>query len=356
MPDKTSAELPLPDFYDAGHATQWSYEPDAARLAGAAPAWRDRHGVTPAARDERRVHLVLIDVQRDFCFPEGALYVGGRSGRGAMEDNDRIARFLYRNLARITEVNCTLDTHFPHQIFFPAFWIDETGAPPAANREVSADDVRTGRLTPNPALAPAFAGGDAAWLRAYALHYCERLEAAGRYRLFLWPPHCLLGGLGHTLAGVIQEARLFHSFARTARAWIETKGATPLTEYYSALGPEVDRTHDQASLAAPDTGFLDTLRSADRVIVAGQAASHCVKSTIEDLLERLDRRLAGKVYILRDCMSAVALPDPDRAGEFLFDFTAEAEAALERFADAGMHVVTSDTPMATWPDWHAGHP
>jgi nicotinamidase-related amidase len=347
-----AAELPLPDFYDAAHATLRNYEPDAAAVADAAAEWRARHGIRASSGDERHVQLVLIDLQRDFCFPEGALYVGGRSGRGAIEDNDRTARFIYRNLARITEVSCTLDTHFPHQIFFPAFWLDDTGRPPRPNREVSADDVRSGRLVPNPALAATFAGGDEAWLRAYALHYCEQLEAAGRYRLFLWPPHCLIGGVGHTLAGVIQEARLFHAYARNARAWIETKGATPLTEYYSALAPEVDRTHDDAPLAPPASGFLDALLRADRVIVAGQAASHCVKSTIEDLLERIEPELAAKVYILRDCMSSVALPDPERPGEFLFDFTPQAEAALERFAAAGMHVVASSVPLDAWPDWH----
>lgn len=353
MTRDTAAELPVPDFYDPAHAAQWSFEPDAAYLGRRAAEWRERHRIAPAAHDRRHIHLVLIDLQKDFCFPEGALYVGGRSGRGALEDSDRTARFIYRNLARITEVSCTMDTHYPQQIFFPAFWLDESGEQPAANREVTADDVRSGRLTPNPALAASFAGGDADWLRAYALHYCERLEEAGRYRLFLWPPHCLIGGAGHTLAGVVQEARLFHSYVRVARAWIETKGATPLTEYYSALGPEVERTHDDTRLAPPETPFLETLRASDRVIVAGQAASHCVKSTIEDLLERLDPRLVSKVYILRDCMSSVVVPDPERADDFLFDFTPQAEAALERFAAAGMHVVASDTAMDAWPDWEA---
>lgn len=50
------------------------------------------------------VHLLLVDCQKDFCLPEGNLYVGGRSGRGAIEDNRRIAEFIYRNLARITNL------------------------------------------------------------------------------------------------------------------------------------------------------------------------------------------------------------------------------------------------------------
>ena len=88
------------------------------------------------------------------------------------------------------------------------------------------------------------------------------------------------------------------------------------------------------------------------MIIAGEAASHCVRSTIDDLLQSiraLDERLCRKVYILADCMSAVAVPDG--RGGFLADFTPQAEAALQAFADAGMHVVRSIDPIDSWPDF-----
>ena len=65
---------------------------------------RRQHALRPAASDERRVHLLLIDVQKDFCFPEGSLYVAGRSGTGAVDDARRIAEFVYRNLGALTDV------------------------------------------------------------------------------------------------------------------------------------------------------------------------------------------------------------------------------------------------------------
>jgi hypothetical protein len=49
-------------------------------------------------------------------------------------------------------------------------------------------------------------------------------------------------------------------------------------------------------------------------------------------------------------MSSVAVPDPGRPGQLLFDFTPQAEQALARFASAGMHVVRSTTPLSSWPD------
>ncbi|HEY8485576.1 MAG TPA: hypothetical protein VIL13_13260 [Longimicrobiales bacterium] len=344
----TPAELPLPPFYNPENASRWDYEPDHQALLEAAIRWRAEHGIQPAALDRIRIHLLLIDLQKDFCFPEGALYVGGRSGRGAIEDNDRIARFIYRNLGIITGITCTLDTHFPYQIFFPAFWLGPDGAPPRPHQEVTVEDIREGRLRPNPALADWLASGDYSWLLRQVEFYCEELARAGKYRLYLWPPHVILGSAGHTLAGVIQEARMFHAYARVAKDWTEVKGTNPLTEYYSALGPEVSKTWDGKVLEEPNPQFLERLLASDAVIIAGQAASHCVRSTIEDLLTRVEPRLARKVYILEDCMSPVAVPDPERPGSFLFDFTPQAEEALARFAEAGMHVVKSTEPIESW--------
>lgn len=345
-------ELPVPSFYDPRNARSWSYRPDAQLLFEEAGRWRARHALPAAGTDRRKVHLLLIDVQKDFCFPEGTLYVGGRSGTGAMDDNDRIARFVYRSLARLTELTCTLDTHFPFQIFFPSFWLDRDGAPLTPHREVTTEAVRSGQVRPNPAVASWVADGDLDWLRRQVEFYCAELERAGKYTLYLWPPHCLLGGDGHLLSGVVQEARLFHSFARGSRGAVEIKGGHPLTENYSVLAPEVLRRHDGGALAERNPRFLQTLLAADALLVAGQAASHCVKSTIEDLLAEIrarDEALARRVYVLRDCMSSVAVPDPARPGRFRFDFTPQAEAALDRFAAAGMHLVSSAEPMESWP-------
>jgi nicotinamidase-related amidase len=344
-------DLPVPDFYRTEHAGHWSYRPDSQALLGRAAAWRRRHDLRPSAADHSKIHLLLVDLQKDFCFPEGTLYVGGRSGRGAIDDNDRVARFIYRNLGVISEITCTMDTHVPYQIFSPAFWLDAEDRPPAPHREVTLEDVQSGRVRPNPAVATWLGAGDSRWLQRQVEYYCRELEKAGKYTLYLWPPHCLLGSEGYSLAGVIQEVRLFHAFARLSQAAIEVKGATPLTEYYSVIGPEVLTCFDGTPLAEKNADFVRILFQADAVLIAGQAASHCVKSTIEDLLEHPGGYPAHKVYLLGDCMSAVAVPDPSRPGEFLFDFTPQAEAALERFRAAGMHVVSSTTPMAEWPDF-----
>ncbi len=348
------ALLPLPagtgpnsDPYRSG---EWSYNPDPNQVAIAAAEWRSRHNLTPATGDEARRVLLLVDEQRDFCLREGALYVGGRSGRGAIEDTDRVVRFIYRNLGNLTEIASSLDSHTPQQIFFSSFWVDASGKQLDAYREVLASEVEAGKAVPSPALAGWFGDGTAKWLRRQALDYCRRLETTGKYRLYLWPPHCFLGSEGHGLVGAVQEARLFFSYARGAETPILIKGTNPLTEYYSVLAPEVLVRHDGEELGRRNETLIERLLEADAIIVAGQAASHCVRHTVDDLLAEMQSRYvpASRLHVLADCMSAVAVPDPATPGEFLADFTPEVEASVKRWQEAGVHIGHSGDDASDW--------
>ena len=77
-------ELPLPVFYDHKSAEKWGHRPKEELLFVAAEDWRKALDIRPAGADKTNVHLLLIDVQNDFCHPQGALFVAGRSGRGVM--------------------------------------------------------------------------------------------------------------------------------------------------------------------------------------------------------------------------------------------------------------------------------
>ena len=155
--------------------------------------WASRHGIRPAAGDEKRTALLLVDVQNTFCLPEFELFVGGRSGRGAVEDCARIAAFLYRNLDRITQVVVTLDTHTAAQIFHPLFWVGREGAHPAPHTVITLADVESGRWRVNPELAPAVAPHAGFDVEAWALHYARRLAEGGKYPLVVWPYHSMVG-------------------------------------------------------------------------------------------------------------------------------------------------------------------
>lgn len=343
--------LPLPKHYDPANAGVWSYRPNEMDLFGTAHLWAKVHGVRPSGSDKTKIMLLLIDVQKDFAMKEGTLYVGGRTGMGAIDDSRRIAEFIYRNMGLITDITVTMDTHFPFQIFFSTFWIDKDGAHPAPFQEIATDDIKSGKLRPNPAVAWWLCEGNYGWLMRQVIFYTTELEKAGKYKLYLWPPHTLLGGDGHALVGVIQEARLFHALARGSQAAVEIKGGNPLTENYSVLRPEVLMRWDGEPLAQKNAGFIEKLMKEDAVVIAGQAASHCVKSSIDDLLDEIvaaNPKLAKKVYVMTDAMSAVTVPDGK--GGFIADFTAAADDAFKRFAAAGMNLVTSTQPIDTWPD------
>ncbi len=342
-----------PSFYNASNASNWAYRPDQRAVFLEAQETIKREKIRPHNTDKKKVHLLMIDVQKDFCLPEGTLYVGGRSGTGAIDDSRRLAEFIYREVKNITETTVTLDTHFSHQIFFPSFWVETaTGSAPLPHTEITTEEIRKGKFAPHPAMAWLFKqfGGQYAWLQKQVLYYCQELEKAGKYKLYLWPEHCIIGSDGHALVGVVHEARMFHSYVRSAWSNAEVKGGNPLTENYSILSPEVTTTWQGGALAQKNSNFVKTLLDADRVIIAGQASSHCVASSTDDLLHEInaqDPELAKKVYVVTDLMSAVTVPDGK--GGFYLDCTSQAEMAFARWEKAGMKLVTSTVSMADWP-------
>ena len=85
-------DLPMPVFYDHKCAERWGYHPNETILGTAAHDWRKSMDIKPSAADKTNVHLLLIDVQKDFCHPEGALFVAGRHSATIDNEADLLAR------------------------------------------------------------------------------------------------------------------------------------------------------------------------------------------------------------------------------------------------------------------------
>jgi len=300
----------FPEFYDPEQVGTLFY-PNMSQIAAAA----ETAGLPPASHDSHLVHLVIIDMQIDFCHPEGSLFVPG-----APDDVRRLTEFIFTHAPHISKITCTLDSHFPFQIFHPSWWVDAEGNRPAPFTIITAEDVDKDIWRPG-------------IMREYSLNYVRELEEKGQKQLTIWPYHVLVGSPGNALDPSLWSAIMWHALARrTQPSWIP-KGMVPQTEHYSAVQPELPvRTHPQGG---KNKTFLESVAKADVVLVAGEAESHCVVETLEDIVaefgaqeEQLDR-----FYVLQDCMSPVEHPD--------VDFHALTLKQFAEMAERGMHFIDS---------------
>lgn len=319
--------MSLPSFFDPARVAELYLERAAMVAEEAAKA-----GSRPVLPGAPRVAVFGIDCQVGFCLPGASLYVPG-----AEADMARATAWILRNLERITTLVFSLDTHAAHQIFHPSWWVDEAGQHPAPFTPITRADVEAGRWRP-----VREAGASLAYVRA--------LEEGGRYVLTIWPYHCLLGGLSHALVPALAEAALYHALVRGQPTRFELKGQAPATESYSVFGPEVTETGGER-LGAFNEALFQTLLSHDEVWVFGEASSHCVLSTLRDLLARIqqvDPSLARRVRVLVDAMSPVPAPPlvPLPPG---LDFPRLAAEGLAELAAAGM-VLARTTDPAGDPD------
>ena len=224
-------------------------------------------------------HLAVIDPQRDFCLPDGALYV-----QGADEDMARLAAAVHPD--RFDAVHVTLDSHPWVHIAHPIFWEGPDGGSPAPFTAISEGDVEAGRWR---ARDPGS--------RAYALDYVRRLAAGGRYGLTIWPPHCVVGTPGHAVHPALSDALRAWSEARLASIDFVPKGGNPRTEHYSAIQADVPDPDDPAT--GVNHAFVDRLKQADEVVFAGEALDYCLLNTLRDLVAAAPD-LASRIVLVED--------------------------------------------------------
>jgi nicotinamidase/pyrazinamidase len=235
-----------------------------------------------------RTELVIIDPQVDFCDPAGALSV-----TGADQDMIRLADFIRRNKQKLDDINVTQDSHHPVDCAHPCFWVNSKGEHPEIYSQISAQDVRDGIWRPAKlALNPRMQS------------YVDSLEQGSRYGLTIWPPHCLIGFPGHAVAPAVRDALREWEEDRFALVNFVTKGSNVFTEHYSAVQAEVPDPEDPTTQL--NTAFIDKLIQCNRVLVAGEALSHCVANTVRDVANAFgDDSAIEKIVLLTDATSPV---------------------------------------------------
>jgi len=228
--------------------------------------------------------LLIIDAQYDFCDPDGSLFVPG-----AEKDVLRIAQMIATLGDKLDQIFVTLDTHRVLDIAHPLFWEDPNGNTVAPFTLVTAAAVAEGKWIPR-------------FHKAEVIEYLKKLEGDGQFKHFIWPEHCLVGSKGAALDETILNAVLAWTHVTRKDYRSIVKGLNPLTEHFGIFKAQVPISDDPNTKLNQD--FLSELETYDRVLIVGEARSHCVATSIKQILDYAPK-LIPKVSLLTDCVSDV---------------------------------------------------
>ncbi len=238
-----------------------------------------------------KIELLIIDPQKDFCDPSGALSVPG-----ADDDMKRLAAMVIRLKRKLNDIHVTLDSHHLVDIAHPIFWLRSDGTHPIPFEGgfptiINSEDISNGIYrTTNPQH------------QARATEYVNTLEANGRYPLCIWPPHCLIGSIGAAIVPELFDALLEweDDFAMVDTV---TKGSNFWTEHYSAVQADVPDPEDPGTQL--NWGLIEVLQKADIILLAGEARSHCLANTVVDIADNFGEANIAKMVLLEDATSDV---------------------------------------------------
>ena len=238
----------------------------------------------------KNVHLLIVDMQNDFCETQakGAqLSVAGANG-----DAERLAKFIGKNTKKISDIHATLDSHNTIHVAHPIFWINSKGDHPGIFSLISADDVKNGVwMTTNPA-----------W-RQRGIDYVTTLARNGRYPLCIWPAHCLISRWGHAIFPCVGEALTKWENDNFGIVDFCVKGSNFFTENYSVVKADVPDPSDPSTML--NTELIKVLQDADDILVSGEALSHCVRNTVVDIADNFGEENIKKLVLLKDTSSSV---------------------------------------------------
>lgn len=254
-----------------------------------------------------KIELLGIDPQYDFCdVPEQfkARTVDAETGKeiiinpalpvtGAWDDSIRLSRFIKKAGHLINQITVTLDSHQQYDIAHPLFWKDKNGQHPNPFTLIPSASIKNGDWTPLDSSK-----------RDYAIEYTEALEEGGLYQLFIWPPHCLIGTVGHNVITPIMNELMEWEKKYIGRVNYVTKGHNPYTEHYGGFQAEYPLHNDNTTQL--NTKLIEKFQKADLVLLTGQALSHCVASTVRQLANNFGEDNIKKLVLLADTCSPVA--------------------------------------------------
>lgn len=237
---------------------------------------------------------------------------------GADKDMERLAKFISRVYKKLDDIHVTLDSHQVVDISHPIWWLGKNNNHPPPFTIIEVDDVLNGTWrTTNPV-----------YQKKYGLEYVEALKRNGRYSLCVWPYHCLINTPEHELQTDISKAILQWEYNKFTKVDYVPKGNNPFTEHYSGVKADVEDPEDETTQI--NTGLIEILIEADLIPFSGEALSHCVKFTGEDVADKFGPDNIKKIVLLEDTCSPVP------------GFETQADEFVQDMIKKGMQVSTSD--------------
>ena len=92
-----------------------------------------------------------------------------------------------------------------------------------------------------------------------------------------------------------------------------------------------------------NTKLLSILQQADVILIAGEALSHCVKETINQIADNIGDEHIKKIQILTDATSPVAAAKDAQGNLLSPDFPAIAQEWLRDIQKRGVQLTTTTT-------------
>jgi nicotinamidase/pyrazinamidase len=235
---------------------------------------------------EKRNVLFVIDPQFDFCDPNGALYVPG-----ADQDMKRLYTWVYKNVQYLDGFVVSVDSHQLPSVFFYDWFVDAQEKPVEPFNTITSADLISGKVK-------------AVHQPDDTLRYVQYLEETPeKYSLTVWPHHCLIRTKGHELNDDLVSAIAFwkRNHLDLEYEYI-IKGLDTLMEQYGAFYPETRFPNPATMMFAKQ--YADKIADHTHIFIAGEAASHCVPYSVEQLIT-LRPDCVSKIIFLTDCMSPV---------------------------------------------------
>lgn len=269
--------------------------------------------------------MLIVDPQRSFNVivqqdQQQLIHDGELALPNGLADMERLAKLIDKIGHKLDDITVTLDSHHLWHISHPIWFKNDKGVNPnpfTIMKNVNGEIIGSDGIKYNTSIIA---------MQRWTLDYLHNLETTGKYLHCIWPPHCLIGSRGFQVVESLFNSLINWSHKNKSIVNFVTKGSNCKVEHFSAVKSEINDPDDFTT--SVNTNFVKSYTDAKKVLLAGQARSHCIARTCIDIAEEFcngnlgqDDEFIKKTVLLNDCCSDV--PGFESYGEsFVKDMSA----------------------------------